>query len=216
MVGTCDDLEETSKLRWRASDDTHVTVFSRLIALHDNGEEKVVSLEADSRDLDLLREACGLSAKSRAVTTRGDTKLENDDRNVVECEWSKIMPIVNDEAGICCSRHGSVRMCGHMAKPTVKRCVRYIHGHSRRIQQFFPLKMKRADLTSTQTATGPPVTVSVSVHQPLHLVVTHQHVQVWSPAVLPLTSSLRFFASGFASRPSRPALHPIHQSVCPY
>ena len=76
------------------------------------------------------------------------------------------------------------------------------------------------------------------VRQPLHLLVPHQHVQVWAPAVLPLHHVVaaipriacechrilqrrsHFFSPispfqtcGFATRPSRAALHPAHPCI---
>ena len=53
-----------AQLEWQASDDNLVTVD-----LHDNSGERVVTAEPDPRHVKLLKEACGLNAKSRAVTT---------------------------------------------------------------------------------------------------------------------------------------------------
>ena len=60
--------------------------------------------------------------------------------NVVECEWSNILQIVNDEVGILLQQTSSV--CGEQAYVThatltvgdfirLRMCVRCIHGHSR-------------------------------------------------------------------------------------
>ena len=77
--------------------------------------------------------------------------------------------------------------------------------------------------------------LAVTHRQPHHLVVAHQNVHVWDPAVLPLrflvspATFIEFFRQdpcsiwsrhsrlcGFATRPSRAALHPMHPSVYPY
>ena len=127
---------------WRASDDKHVTMLNRLTDLQDNGGELVVTLESDPRHMDLLREACGLSANSCAVTTLGDTKLDNDDETLLSASeatsfrWSKMrLTFVAAGTPVCaCVANGLAR---HKAKPTVgtwirlERCVRHIHGHSR-------------------------------------------------------------------------------------
>ena len=55
-------LKRRAELGRRASDDKHVTILNKLIV-------PLVTLEPDPRHLDLLREACGLTAKSRADKT---------------------------------------------------------------------------------------------------------------------------------------------------
>ena len=115
-------LKRLAILGWQASDDKRVTILNRLIDFRDSGGERVVTLEPDPRHMDLLRETCGLSTKSRAVTTLGDNSI----------------PIVNDEAGILlrsqCSRLWRTGLRYTWEKPTfgawnrLKRCARYIHG----------------------------------------------------------------------------------------
>ena len=101
-----------------------------------------VTLEPDPRRIDWLREARGLNAKTRAVTTPGDKKLDNCETLLNASEatsfksWS--MRLV-----FCSSRHPSVEA----SKLTIggwnwlKRCVRCIHEHS----QWIP---KKSDLNT--------------------------------------------------------------------
>ena len=58
-------LVRRAKLGWRCIDDEHVNVLNRSIDLHEIGHDRVVTLELDPRNMDFLKEACGLDAMSR-------------------------------------------------------------------------------------------------------------------------------------------------------
>ena len=49
-------------------------------------ENQVVTLQLDPRHMDVLTEMCELSAKSRAVTTLGDKKADNDDETLLSAK----------------------------------------------------------------------------------------------------------------------------------
>ena len=68
---------------WRAGDDKLVTIFNRLVHQQDNGGNQCVTLESDPRGNDCLRETRGQNAKSRAITTPGDKKLDNCDETLL-------------------------------------------------------------------------------------------------------------------------------------
>ena len=59
-------LKRRARLVWQASEDRHVTNLIRARELRDIGGERVVTLEAD---MTRGHGACGLSVKSRGVTT---------------------------------------------------------------------------------------------------------------------------------------------------
>ena len=42
-----------------------------------------MTLEPDRRHMELLREACGLNAKARAITTPGDKRADNCDESLL-------------------------------------------------------------------------------------------------------------------------------------
>ena len=75
-----------TKFVWRATDDKHVTILSRLIDPQDNGGE----LAQGPQHTDLMVEACGLSPKSHAVTTVGEKKLDNNDETLLS--WDQTFP----------------------------------------------------------------------------------------------------------------------------
>ena len=67
----------------RASGDKPVPILNRLIDLHDNGGEHVVTLEPDPRHMDLLRDWCGLECEgSRCHDTWRQKKLINCDETL--------------------------------------------------------------------------------------------------------------------------------------
>ena len=135
-------------------------ILTKLIDQHDHGREQVVTLKPDQRHMALFRDACGLNAKSRVVMTPGGKKLDNYDETLLSTSeaisFRSTMRLAFVAADIPLF---AIRLARHMAKPTVgtwnrlKRCVRYIHGHSRWIPQK-TFKTKFADFKSTQTAIG--------------------------------------------------------------
>ena len=72
-------IKKRAKVGWHENDDRHVTILNRLIDLRDSGGKRVVALSPDPRHRNLLKEACGTRAKSRAVPTPGDKKADDYD-----------------------------------------------------------------------------------------------------------------------------------------
>ncbi|CAK0826515.1 unnamed protein product [Prorocentrum cordatum] len=139
-------LKRRAKLGWGTADDKHVTILNRLVDLND--ASRVVSLEPDPRHVDLLRGLVGFDGRSKSVTTPADKRLEDmhDEeplgRGQATAFRSATMRLAYLAADVPVYGFSANRLARFMAKPTVgswarlKRCLRYLHGHGRWIQQF--------------------------------------------------------------------------------
>ena len=109
---------------WRASDDKRVTILNRLIDLQGSGGDRAVTLEPDPRHMDSMKDACGLSVKSRAVTTHGDKKLDNYGETLLSASQatsfrSSAMRLAFVAADIPVFAFVANRLARHLAKPAV-------------------------------------------------------------------------------------------------
>ncbi|CAK0871008.1 unnamed protein product [Prorocentrum cordatum] len=139
-------LKRRAKLGWGTADDKHVTILNRLVDLND--ASRVVSLEPDPRHVDLLRGLVGFDGRSKSVTTPADKRLEDmhDEeplgRGQATAFRSATMRLAYLAADVPVYGFSANRLARFMAKPTVgswarlKRCLKYLHGHGRWIQQF--------------------------------------------------------------------------------
>ena len=139
-------LKRRAKLGWGTADDKHVTILNRLVDLNDASQ--VVSLEPDPRHVDLLRGLVGFDGRSKSVTTPADKRLEDmhDEeplgRGQATAFRSATMRLAYLAADVPVYGFSANRLARFMAKPTVgswarlKRCLRYLHGHGRWIQNF--------------------------------------------------------------------------------
>ena len=106
-----------------------------------------------------------MHAKSRAVSTLGDKKLDSYAGTLLSASvkqhhfWSSTMGLAFVAADIPVFAFVASRLARLMAKPTVgacnrlKRCVRYMRGHFLDVSKYFRFKMKCADLASAQKVT---------------------------------------------------------------